>query len=123
MVRQDEQRGDRLRRPHREIARDEERLAGYAVGPDTAGEEENDHRDLAREQHVAEVCRPPDLQHRKGERDRRHVAAEGVDHPRADEKPDVPLAERVSHRSGTHRPTLLERGPAAPGANAFASPA
>ena len=75
------------------------------VIPDPTGQQEDDHRDLARQERVAEVGGPADLQHCKGERDLCHPVPERVDRARPDEQAHVALAQSVSHGRRAHRPT------------------
>jgi hypothetical protein len=79
VVRQQQKRRRRLRAGTDRVAAREDELAGQPVGPDPAREQENDHRDLARQQDKTQVGRPAEPEHRKRERHGRHPVAEHRD--------------------------------------------
>ena len=90
-----EHRRDDLRRALDEVAADQDHAARQPVGEDAAEEEEDHHRDLAREQHDPEVGGAAEVEHREGERDDRHAGAERRHRDRRQVAGEAPLVENL----------------------------
>src|SRR5439155_11964901 len=79
---------EHVRDGHDEVPRE-------AIGPDAAGEDEDDLRDPRRGQDEPEIGRGADAEHGEGECDRRHRAPCERDQLPAEEQPELTSAERA----------------------------
>jgi hypothetical protein len=89
--------GDRsLCRSAREAGSDHHLVPRQPVGPDAADQQEDELRNGTGGEHEAEVgLRPRQVDHREGERDRRHRVPEEGDRPACEEQAELAFGERA----------------------------
>ena len=93
--REDARGGRRLGDSLDERGADEHEVAGQAVGEDAAADHDERLDALPNREHDAERGRRGDVEHREGERDPGDPVAGRRDRGRAEEQPEVALAERA----------------------------
>ena len=94
-----QRRGHCLGEPADHVRADHDPVAGQAVGPDAADEQEDDQRDLACGEDQAEVgLRARQLEDGERQRDRRDRAADQRDRAAGEEEAELALSERRATR-------------------------